>query len=114
MQEGILDVSSLPATLLFGATGLAVLRTSGTPQWFGWFSLVGVPFILVDASSYDGGPLEIAGLLGLIYFLLWALPAGYLLHRSPANTAPVRGRGIRGPRDNSEDPRGRADEARTR
>jgi hypothetical protein len=82
LQEAVLDLSSLPATLLFAATGLAVLRTAGAPRWFGWLSLAGVPFGLLDAGSYDGGPLEAVGVLGLAYFLLWGLLAGVLLHRA--------------------------------
>lgn len=89
LQEATLDMSSLPAIMLFGATGLAVLHTVSVPRWFGWFSLIGVPFALLDAGSYDGGPLEAVGFLGLIYFLLWALLAGALLHRAAASLAPA-------------------------
>lgn len=90
LQEAMLDMSSLPAILLFGATGLVVVHTVGVPRWFGWFSLIGVPFALLDAGSYDGGPLEAVGLLGLVYFLLWALLAGVLLHRAAPSLAPAR------------------------
>lgn len=92
LQEATLDMSSLPAIMLFGATGLAVLHTVGVPRWFGWFSLLGVPFALVDAGSYVGGPLQAVGFLGLVYFLLWALLAGILLHRAPASVAPASAR----------------------
>jgi hypothetical protein len=33
----------------------------------------------VDAASYDGGPLESVGVLGLAYFLLWSLAIGVSL-----------------------------------
>ncbi len=82
LQSGFLDMSSLPAVLLFGAVGLAALRTGILPRWLAVLSLLGVPFALVDAGSYDGGPLEAIGLLGLVYFLAWGLLTGAQLYKS--------------------------------
>jgi hypothetical protein len=79
LQNGFLDMSSLPATLLFGAVGLAALRTRLLPRWLAVVTLLGVPFAVADAASYDGGPLESVGLAGLVYFLLWSLVTGVLL-----------------------------------
>lgn len=79
LQNGFLDMSSLPATLLFGAVGLAALRTRLLPRWLTVVTLLGVPFAVADAASYDGGPLESLGLIGLAYFLLWSLVTGVLL-----------------------------------
>ena len=79
LQSGLLDASALPAVLLFGAVGVAGLRSGVVPRWLAWFSLAGVPFALVDAVSYDGGPLEAVGLLGLAYFLAWSLLMGVRL-----------------------------------
>jgi hypothetical protein len=79
LQSGLLDVSALPAVLLFGAVGVAGLRSGLVARWLAWLSLAGVPFALVDAGSYDGGPLESVGLLGLAYFLAWSLLMGVRL-----------------------------------
>ncbi|KQX69772.1 hypothetical protein [Angustibacter sp. Root456] len=83
LQSGLLDVSALPAVLLFGAAGIAGLRSAFVPRWLTWLSLAGVPFALVDAGSYDGGPLEVVGLLGLAYFLAWSLLMGVRLAMDP-------------------------------
>jgi hypothetical protein len=90
LQNGFLDMSSLPAVLLFGAAGLAALRTALLPRWLTVVSLLGVPFALADAASYDGGPLESLGLAGLAWFLLWSLVTGVVLatrRQEPSSTA---------------------------
>lgn len=79
LQNGFLDLSSLPAVLLFGAVATVGLRTSLLPRWLAVVSLLGVPVALVDAASYDGGPFEAVGLVGLAWFLLWSLVTGVLL-----------------------------------
>ena len=73
LQDGILDLSSLPAILLFTAVGLTALRTRLLPRWLTALTFLGVPFALVDAAGYDGSPLEPVGIIGLLYFLAWAL-----------------------------------------
>jgi hypothetical protein len=80
VQNGFLDMSALPAMFLFAGTGVATLRHGLLPRWLGWVSLAGVPFALIDAVSYDGGPLEAVGMLGLAYFLAWGLLVGVRLH----------------------------------
>lgn len=84
MQDALLNLSSLPAVLLFAATGLAALGTGLLPRWLTAFTLFGVPFALIDSGSYDGGPLEFVGLLGLVYFLSWGLLVGVRLYLSAA------------------------------
>lgn len=86
LQSGLLDLSSLPAVLLFGGVGAVLLRSSRLPRWFALATVVGVPLALLDAGSYDGGPLEAVGLLGLAYFLLWSVAAGVVLLRSTTVT----------------------------
>lgn len=76
LQNGFLDLSSLPGVLLFAAAGIAAWRTGVFPRWLTALTLFGVPFALVDAASYDGGPLAPVGFLGLIYFLAWSLLTG--------------------------------------
>lgn len=45
---------------------------------------MGVPLALLDAASYDGGPLAAVGIMGLAYFLVWSLStAAYLARRGP-------------------------------
>jgi hypothetical protein len=73
LQDAVLNLSSLPAVLLFAAVGTASLRTGLLPRWLTALTLVGVAFALVDAGSYAGGPLEAIGLIGLLYFLAWSL-----------------------------------------
>ena len=73
VQDGLLDMSAVPALLLFLAVGLTALRTGLLPRWLGVVSLVGVPVAAVDAASFDGGPFAAVGLLGLFYFLAWSL-----------------------------------------
>jgi hypothetical protein len=80
LQEAFLDMASLPAVLLFAAVGLTALRTGFLPRWFAAFTLFGVPFALLDAVSYDGGPFESIAMLGLVYFLAWGLLAGVRLY----------------------------------
>jgi hypothetical protein len=58
---------------------VAGLRTSVLPRWLAVVSLLGVPLAIADAASYDGGPLEALGLVGLAWFLLWSLVTGVLL-----------------------------------
>lgn len=82
LQSGFLDMSSLPALLVFGSAGLAALRTGMLPRWLAVLSLLGVPFALVDAGSYAGGPLQAVGILGLVYFLAWGLLTGVQLYLS--------------------------------
>lgn len=84
MQDALLNLSGLPAVLLFAATGLAALGTRLLPRWLTAFTLFGVPFALIDSGSYDGGPLEFVGLLGLVYFLSWGLLVGVRLYLSAA------------------------------
>jgi hypothetical protein len=80
LQEGLLDLSSLPAVLLFAAVGTTAMRTGLLPRWLGVITLLGVPFALVDAASYDGGPFAAVGLLGLVFFLAWSLVTGVRLY----------------------------------
>jgi hypothetical protein len=80
VQDGFLDLSSLPAVLLFAAVGLTALRTRLLPRWLTVLTLLGVPFAVLDAASYDGGPFEAVGFLGLLYFLAWALLTGVRLY----------------------------------
>ena len=56
LQTGFLDMSAVPAVLLFGTAGITAARTGLLPRWLAMVSLAGVPFALVDAASYDGGP----------------------------------------------------------
>ena len=79
VQNGFLDMSSLPAVLLFAAAGLTALRTGLLPRWLTVLTLLGVPLALADAASYDGGPLESVGLAGLVFFLGWSLVTGVRL-----------------------------------
>jgi hypothetical protein len=87
VQDGLLDMSSLPAILLFAAVGITALRTGFLPRWFTAITLFGVPFALLDAVSYDGGPFEPVGLVGLVYFLAWALLAGVRLYLTASGLA---------------------------
>jgi hypothetical protein len=86
VQNGFLDLSSLPAVLLFAAVGLTALRTGLLPRWLTVLTLLGVPFALLDAVSYDGGPFEAVGFLGLLYFLGWGLLTGVRLYLNQRTT----------------------------
>lgn len=79
LQDAVLNLSSLPAVLLFAAVGTASLRTGLLPRWLTVVTLIGVPFALLDAASFDGGPFAPVGLLGLFFFLAWALLVGIRL-----------------------------------
>lgn len=87
LQNGMLDMSSVPAVLLFAATGIAGLRTGFVPRWLAVLSLVGVPLALLDAASYDGGPFAALSLLGLAYFLVWSLVTGVRLYLAAGVTS---------------------------
>jgi hypothetical protein len=88
LQNGFLDLSSLPAVLLFAAVGVTALQTGLLPRWLGILTLLGVPFAILDAASYDGGPFEPVGFIGLLYFLGWALLTGVQLYlHQRTNTA---------------------------
>lgn len=91
LQNGFLDMSAIPATVLFAATGLAALRTSLLPRWLAVASVAGVPLALLDAASYDGGPLESLGMLGLVYFLAWSLLTAVRLHLGSLDRAAPAG-----------------------
>lgn len=79
LQDGVLAISSLPAVALFGAAGAAFLNAGLVPRWLGWLSLAGVPLGILDAASFSGSPFESVGVLGLAYFLVWAIAAGTTL-----------------------------------
>jgi len=84
LNQGFLSLSSLPAVLLFAAAGAAFLHHASAPRWLTVLTLVGVPLALLDAASYDGGPLAAVGIMGLAYFLVWSLStAAYLARRGP-------------------------------
>jgi hypothetical protein len=80
LQNGFLDLSAIPAVFLFGGFGAAALHSQIIPRWLAVFSIAGVPFAVLDSLSYDGGPFEAIGLLGLLYFLAWSLIAGIRLY----------------------------------
>jgi len=86
--EAMLDFSALPAVFLFAAMGIGSLHAGILPRWLTALTLIGVPIALVDAVSYDGGPLEAFGLIGLFFFLAWSLLVGLRLVVTPAAHAP--------------------------
>lgn len=86
VNAALLDMSSLPAVFLFGAAGVALLHQA-VPRWFAIFTVVGAPLALVDALSYDGGPLAAVGIVGLAYFLIWSLTAATYLSRQRTSVA---------------------------
>ncbi len=88
LQAAFLDISSLPATLLFLGVGLTSLRTGLLPRWLGLLTLLGVPLALIDAGSYPGGPFAPVAFLGLVYFLAWSLIAGSWLVRPDSTPQP--------------------------
>lgn len=94
LQEAFLDLSSLPTVLLFAAVGGAALRTGLLPRWLTVMTLLGVPFALLDATSYDGGPFEAVGLVGLVYFLAWALLVGVRLYLTADSEPQVASRDV--------------------
>jgi hypothetical protein len=73
IQEGALTISSLPAVALFAAAGIAMVKTRLTRPWLAYLTLAGVPLALLDSLTYDTGPFEPIGLVGLGYFLIWTL-----------------------------------------
>jgi len=90
MQDALLNLSSLPAVLLFAALGLGALRTGRLlPRWLTGLTLLGVPFALLDTLSYDSGPLESIGILGLVFFLAWSLLVGGALLARPVTDLAV-------------------------
>ena len=86
LNQGVLSLSSLPAVLLFAAAGTAFLHDPSAPRWLTTLTLVGVPLALLDASSYDGGPLAAVGIIGLAYFLIWSLTTATYLTRTTTTT----------------------------
>lgn len=88
-EDALLTLSSLPAVVLFAAAGASFRRTRRAPGWLTWITLAGVPIALLDALSYDGGPLESLGFLGLIYFVLWSLATGITLAARKAPTPAI-------------------------
>ncbi len=84
LNAAALDLSSLPAIVLFAAGGAALFARVDVPRWLAWLTVVGVPLALLDALSYRGGPLASVGVVGLAYFLVWSLLCGLVLVRHPA------------------------------
>jgi hypothetical protein len=88
LQDTLLNLSSVPAVLMFAALGISARQTGLLPRWLTVVTLLGVPFAAVDAGSYEGGPLEPVGLLGLVFFLAWALLVGVRLTvQTPARSS---------------------------
>lgn len=104
LNAAALDLSSLPAIMLFAAAAAALLDRVEVPRSLGWLCALGVPLGLLDALSYRGGPLASVGVVGLAYFLLWSLACGLVLIRhpaadgAPAAVNPDHGRGAIRPR----------------
>lgn len=92
IQEGALTVSSLPAIVLFAAAGIAMVKTRLARPWLAYFTLAGVPLALLDSLTYDTGPFEPIGLVGLVYFLVWTLAAALTLLGS-ADSRPTTAHG---------------------
>lgn len=86
LSAALLDLSSLPAVLLFGALAASLFTAADAPRWLAWLTALGVPLGLVDALSYDGGPLESVGILGLAFFLIWSLLSASFLIRAAGRT----------------------------
>lgn len=86
LNQGALSLSSLPAVLLFAAAGTAFLRDASAPHWLTTFTLAGVPLALLDAASYEDGPLAAVGIIGLAYFLIWSLTTAAYLTRTTTTT----------------------------
>ncbi|WP_375503795.1 hypothetical protein [uncultured Jatrophihabitans sp.] len=89
LNAAALDLSSLPAIVLFAAAGAALLARVEGPRSLGWLTVLGVPLALLDALSYRGGPLASVGAVGLAYFLVWSLACGLVLVRHPAADGPT-------------------------
>lgn len=89
IDGALLSLASLPAILLFAGAGLGLLH-AGAPRWLALFTLVGAPLALLDALSYDGGPLAAVGLVGLAYFLVWSLVVGVQLAAGRPAVSPAR------------------------
>jgi hypothetical protein len=79
IQEGALTISSLPAIALFAAAAIAMWKTRHTRPWLAYLTVAGVPLALLDSLTYDTGPFEPIGLVGLVYFLIWTLATALTL-----------------------------------
>lgn len=86
VQDAFLDLSILPAILLFASVSAAALRSQLLPRWLAVFTLAGVPIAALDAISYKGSPIDI-GILGLVYLLAWSLLVGIRLYLQSAQAA---------------------------
>jgi hypothetical protein len=73
LSAALLDLSSLPAVLLFAGAATTLFTSAGGPRWLAWLTALGAPLAVLDALSYDSGPLEFFGIIGLAYFLIWSL-----------------------------------------
>ncbi|MGH8890082.1 MAG: hypothetical protein ACRDV3_10065 [Acidothermaceae bacterium] len=93
LNDATLSLSSLPAVLMFAAAAVGFGRSQEFPRWLTIFSAAGVPLAVVDAASYDGGPLASVGILGLAYFLLWSLATAVHLTRHSGG-ATAQGRSV--------------------
>lgn len=89
LNDAVLSMSSLPAVLMFAAAAVGFGRGRQFPRWLTIFSTAGVPLALLDAGSYDGGPLAAVGILGLAYFLLWSFAVAAHLTRHPVAATDV-------------------------
>lgn len=85
LSAALLDLSSLPAVLLFAAAASALFASPGAPRWLAGLTALGAPLALLDAMSYDSGPVEFFGIVGLAYFLVWSLLCAVALIRYPTS-----------------------------
>lgn len=86
LNEALLSLSSLPAVLLFAAAAVGLHQAADAPRWLVVLTAVGAPLALLDALSYDDGPLAALGLIGLAYFLVWSLATAATLLRHSTGT----------------------------
>lgn len=87
LNAALLSVSALPAVIMFATAGVVWIRSRAVPLWLAVLTLIGVPLGLVDAFDFAGGPLASLGILGLAYFLVWALAASIALSRADRTVA---------------------------
>lgn len=82
-SDSVLTLEAFAEAMMFATAAALLLRTAIVPRWIGWFSIAGVPLAFLDAAGFLGSPLEVVGMIALLYSLVWFLTLSIALVRGP-------------------------------
>jgi hypothetical protein len=85
----------LPIGVLIGAASLAMLGRRNFARWIAWLGLLSAALLIVAEGGImtpadGGGSISDAGMVGLLFFLIWMTSIGISLLRSRSISSPAQ------------------------